>query len=132
MDLLGAEPFATTFGKSAVRKRPKVTATSVEELATVVDKEADAYSQDKDSNIVDAAKEMEARTEVSDPMFSKGQSKRIWGELYKVRGDSARRASACGRRPRADRAAGSSVTRLWRMMVACPGHRLVGCDHRGA
>ena len=41
---------------------------------------------EKDSNIVDVERDLAARKEVLDPMFAKGQSKRIWGELYKVRG----------------------------------------------
>ena len=40
---------------------------------------------EKDSNIVDVERDLAARKEVLDPMFAKGQSKRIWGELYKVR-----------------------------------------------
>jgi hypothetical protein len=44
----------------------------------------DAYVPDKDHNAVDTARDLAARKEVLDPMFSKGQSKRIWGELYKV------------------------------------------------
>jgi len=38
MDLLGAEPFSATFGGKAVRKRPKLAATSVEELLSTVSK----------------------------------------------------------------------------------------------
>jgi Flp pilus assembly protein TadB len=40
MNLLGAEPFAAVFGKKALRKRPKVVATTVEELRDAVDKSA--------------------------------------------------------------------------------------------
>ena len=40
MNLLGAEPFGVVFGKKAIRKRPKVAATSVEELRMAVDKSA--------------------------------------------------------------------------------------------
>ena len=46
------------------------------------------YVAEKDSNIVDVERDLAARKEVLDPMFAKGQSKRIWGELYKVRAGS--------------------------------------------
>jgi len=43
MDLLGAEPFSATFGSKAVRKRPKLAATSVEELLSTVSKAEGAF-----------------------------------------------------------------------------------------
>jgi hypothetical protein len=45
-------------------------------------RDAGNYSEEKDSNLV---QEQEDKNLVMDNIFSKGQSKRIWGELYKVR-----------------------------------------------
>ena len=40
------------------------------------------YQKDKDSALVENV--VEEKTEARDPKFFKGQSKRIWNELYKV------------------------------------------------
>ena len=43
----------------------------------------DAYDRSKDGDLVENSEVVE-RLEARDPKFSKGQSKRIWNELYKV------------------------------------------------
>jgi len=44
---------------------------------------SDAYDKTKDVDLVEN-NEVSERAEARDPKFSKGQSKRIWNELYKV------------------------------------------------
>eukprot|EP00842_Homolaphlyctis_polyrhiza_P000057 jgi/Hompol1/1051/HPOL_001161-RA len=82
MHLLDTETFGNTFGPKAQRKRPKMAAASLEDLASLADGKIESYDVDKDerlkSNVDGTIPEMR------DPIFTKGQSKRIWNELYKV------------------------------------------------
>lgn len=91
-------PYTETFGPKAQRKRVKIGVSSLEDLAGQSEKmhgdylekreQADLLSgrlgeqeqQDKD----DATGPTGALTSAVEPIFSKGQSKRIWNELYKV------------------------------------------------
>ena len=84
MNLLDSEAYNTVFGPKSHRKRPKLVSSTIEELMGGAEKAFGEYQQDKDRDLKNATADMEAREEVSDPVFSKGQSKRIWGELYKV------------------------------------------------
>ncbi|KAJ3316139.1 GTPase required for pre-60S ribosomal subunit nuclear export and maturation [Blyttiomyces sp. JEL0837] len=84
MKMLEVDPFANTFGPKAQRKRPKVKAGSIEDLVNVVEDSLDKYSEVKDSSLLANVSTTGATDETRDPVFSKGQSKRIWGELYKV------------------------------------------------
>ena len=43
----------------------------------------DAYDKTKDNDLIENNEDVE-KLEARDPKFSKGQSKRIWNELYKV------------------------------------------------
>ncbi|KAJ9198397.1 hypothetical protein DTO166G4_2182 [Paecilomyces variotii] len=88
-----AAPFSDTFGPKAQRKRVKLGVGSIEDLAGESVKMHDDYldrldqakllsgnsgaaggDADEDGNL----------TLAREPVFSKGQSKRIWNELYKV------------------------------------------------
>lgn len=87
-------PFGDTFGPKAQRKRVKLGVTSLEDFAGETAKNQDTFieKQDQgtfedgtpivsgDTNTTDDAILTTARESV----FSKGQSKRIWNELYKV------------------------------------------------
>jgi len=64
-------------------KKPKVELTDYEALMSQVDKQADGYDAEKDSNVTGFG-EKDMRSERRADIFSKGTSKRIWGELYKV------------------------------------------------
>lgn len=89
-------PFGNTFGPKAQRKRVKLEVGSLEDLAgetvKMHDKYLDRLEQAKELNgspgQEDAAGEAVAEeatlTTAREPIFSKGQSKRIWNELYKV------------------------------------------------
>ncbi|OAL74283.1 nucleolar GTP-binding protein [Trichophyton violaceum] len=87
-------PFSDTFGPKAQRKRVKLSVDSLEGLAGETVKMHDSYLDrleqakllsgtpgdvNADTNGDDAE-----LTAAREPIFSKGQSKRIWNELYKV------------------------------------------------
>lgn len=95
-------PFSDTFGPKAQRKRPKLAVGSLEDLAGETDKMHDTYldrleqarllsgtagnadfdtDQNVQANFPSASGSFNAAKEA---IFSKGQSKRIWNELYKV------------------------------------------------
>ena len=86
MNLLETESFEETFSKTGSRKRPRISDT-VSDFATLVKNAEErkfAYDEDpsKDSNI---AVQQESWTDHrTGDLFAKGQSKRIWAELYKV------------------------------------------------
>ncbi|XP_056331321.1 nucleolar GTP-binding protein 2 [Danio aesculapii] len=80
--ILDTETFETTFGPKAQRKRPNLSVGELKEFAEKAEVSAQSYSAEKDRDLVtgDSGVKEEAREEI----FKKGQSKRIWGELYKV------------------------------------------------
>ncbi|KAI8926421.1 NUC091 domain-containing protein [Entophlyctis helioformis] len=82
MHLLDTEKFGDTFGPKAQRKRPKMNASSMEDLVARADGLIDNYDVDKDEVL--KVNEDGTIPEMRNPVFKKGQSKRIWGELYKV------------------------------------------------
>ncbi|CAJ2635096.1 unnamed protein product [Trifolium pratense] len=84
--LLDREPFSDAFGPKTKRKRPSLLASDYESLAKKADGSQDAF-EEKYASFGAAAEANEAdgfRDLVRHTMFEKGQSKRIWGELYKV------------------------------------------------
>jgi nuclear GTP-binding protein len=69
--------FTETFGPKSQRKKPKLIQSDFEELIkNATDKETDFTTKKETFKTKDKS--------VRDPIFEKGQSKRIWGELYKV------------------------------------------------
>lgn len=84
INLLETETYDNVFGNKQTRKKPKLTETLSDYAALAIhaEEQSKKYSVDKDSNIeVEVGRGGDAR---KDDMFSKGQSKRIWSELYKV------------------------------------------------
>ena len=89
MNLLESESFDSTFNKTGGRKRPKISETISDYASmaqTAVDRSMtyDEAGLDKDvdrSNLRDDGSIADHRT---GDLFAKGQSKRIWAELYKV------------------------------------------------
>ncbi|KAL1959698.1 hypothetical protein VTO42DRAFT_1284 [Malbranchea cinnamomea] len=87
-----SEPFADTFGPKAQRKRVKLSVGTIEDFAGEAEKMHDTYldrlEQAKllSGTLGEAGEDDEgtARTTAREAIFSKGQSKRIWNELYKV------------------------------------------------
>lgn len=82
--LVATQPFVNTFGKKQTRKRPKLAVDSYEDLLQQVTKTEEAYGvKDAKRQGIDGD-EKDSRPAAREPIFGKGQSKRIWGELYKV------------------------------------------------
>ena len=90
-----SESFNDTFGPKAQRKRVKLNVDSLEALAHESSKLEDEYLDRTlkinesaivtDQPLDNAEKDDDAITSTArEPIFSKGQSKRIWNELYKV------------------------------------------------
>lgn len=89
-------PFGDTFGPKAQRKRVKLAAGTLEDLAGESVKMHDTYldrleqakllsgTSGQEEHAGEAVPEYEVLTKAQEPIFSKGQSKRIWNELYKV------------------------------------------------
>jgi nuclear GTP-binding protein len=92
--IVDTEPFSNTFGPKAQRKRPRLDMGSFEELGentAAIDEAADEAAAMMTLEEAQAAKEAareaaygNARSLVSAPIYQKGTSRRIWGELYKV------------------------------------------------
>ena len=80
VSLVATQPFSSTFGKKQTRKRPKLGTDSYADLLSNATTVADKY----DEKVEGLPDEDDARAAVREPVFEKGQSKRIWGELYKV------------------------------------------------
>lgn len=86
-------PYSDTFGPKSQRKRVKLSASSVTDLAGETVKMHDNYLEKLEENRLlsgQTAEQMQngdesgELTTAREPIFSKGQSKRIWNELYKV------------------------------------------------
>ncbi|KAK4403503.1 Nuclear/nucleolar GTPase 2 [Sesamum angolense] len=82
--LLDTEPFSDAFGPKTKRKRPKLIASDYESLLKRVDDSQDAFEVKHGASTCAEGGEDGFRDLVRHTMFEKGQSKRIWGELYKV------------------------------------------------
>ncbi|GAB1733169.1 hypothetical protein NU195Hw_g32t1 [Hortaea werneckii] len=95
-----SEAFGDTFGPKAQRKRPRLAVSSIQDLAQGIDKDharhrerqeearylAGQSHNDQNDLPLDSVHGADAGelTTAREPVFSKGQSKRIWNELYKV------------------------------------------------
>ncbi|NWH41653.1 NOG2 protein, partial [Chloropsis hardwickii] len=80
--ILDTETFETTFGPKSQRKRPTLSASDVQSLVENAEASSESYDQGKDRDLV--TEDTGVRNEAQEEIFKKGQSKRIWGELYKV------------------------------------------------
>ncbi|AEO53648.1 hypothetical protein MYCTH_2295275 [Thermothelomyces thermophilus ATCC 42464] len=92
-----SEPFSEVFGPKAQRKRPKLSFNTVDELADHTEQSLDSYQARQEQIKLLNGAAGSAATEGDEPVeedfsvatakeaiFTKGQSKRIWNELYKV------------------------------------------------
>lgn len=83
--LLDTEPFKDAFGPKRKRKRPRLLAFDYESLVKKADGSHDAFEKKHGDKPPGIDEEEEGfRDMARHSMFEKGQSKRIWGELYKV------------------------------------------------
>ncbi|KAM9369629.1 nucleolar GTP-binding protein 2 [Phaethornis superciliosus] len=80
--ILDTETFETTFGPKSQRKRPNLSASDVQALVENAEASSGAYDQGKDRDLV--TEDTGVRDEAQEDIYKKGQSRRIWGELYKV------------------------------------------------
>lgn len=76
---MDTEPFGNTFGPRAQRKRPRLDVGTFEELSKLGD-EPTRDPQARPSTSVDEG----THADYIEPIYSKGTSRRIYGELYKV------------------------------------------------
>lgn len=92
---IGTTPFSDTFGPKAQRKRVKLGVSSLEDLAGESTKSHESYIEKLEQNVHADGTAVVAGDDVAledagslatarESIFSKGQSKRIWNELYKV------------------------------------------------
>ncbi|XP_017365244.1 nucleolar GTP-binding protein 2 isoform X5 [Cebus imitator] len=80
--ILDTESFETTFGPKSQRKRPNLFTSDMQSLIENAEMSTESYDQDKDRDLV--TEDTGVRNEAQEEIYKKGQSKRIWGELYKV------------------------------------------------
>ncbi|KAM6295917.1 nucleolar GTP-binding protein 2 isoform 2-T2 [Aegotheles albertisi] len=80
--ILDTETFETTFGPKSQRKRPNLSASDVQSLVENAEASSESYDQGKDRDLV--TEDTGVRDEAQEEIYRKGQSRRIWGELYKV------------------------------------------------
>lgn len=87
------EPFAQTFGPKAQRKRPKLAVSTLEDLVGECEQKDKKYEETLEMKLLLSGKSSEQAAEevgngwiqeAKEPIFTKGTSKRIWNELYKV------------------------------------------------
>ncbi|KAI1137379.1 nucleolar GTP-binding protein [Hypoxylon sp. FL0543] len=93
-----SSPFAGAFGPKSQRKRVKLDVSSLTDLAEDTEKSMDAYKDrleqarllsgnsgvDLDGAGEGQTNSEDALTMAIEPIFNKGQSRRIWNEMYKV------------------------------------------------
>lgn len=85
VQIVETESYDSTFGPKATRKRPKLNgAASLSELAGAASTTQEAYDEKKSEEVSTDGKGVDWIQEAREAVFSKGQSKRIWNELYKV------------------------------------------------
>lgn len=82
--IVETEPFSNTFGPKAQRKRPRLDVGSIEELgeSSSVPDPTLGVALNTEEDV--AAAYHPTRSLASEPIYAKGTSRRIWGELYKV------------------------------------------------
>jgi len=86
IQIVDTESFDSTFGPKATRKRPKLNgASSLSDLVGAATTTQEAYDEKKTEEVSTAdGKGIDWIQEAREAALSKGQSKRIWNELYKV------------------------------------------------
>jgi nuclear GTP-binding protein len=80
--ILDTESYSNTFGPKAQRKKPHLKVTDVKDMIDQAETSAGQYQMEKDKDLV--TDEPDFKEESKEPLFNKGQSKRLWNELYKV------------------------------------------------
>lgn len=78
------ESYSSTFGPKAQRKRPKIQAGTLEELIEGTVESDEKYMERVESEAHLQTEPTDYVQEAREAVFFKGQSRRIWNELYKV------------------------------------------------
>lgn len=91
LKIIETESYSDAFGPKQQRKKPRnLQVSSLEELAQATEKDSNAFDEKQELNATlglmgGSLMEQDGVTqEVKEAIFNKGQSKRIWNELYKV------------------------------------------------
>lgn len=84
MQVVENESYSSTFGPKAQRKRPKIQVGNLEELATSTVESDEKYKERLESEAHLQTEPTDYVQEAREAVFYKGQSRRIWNELYKV------------------------------------------------
>ncbi|CAX41289.1 nucleolar GTP-binding protein, putative [Candida dubliniensis CD36] len=88
--IIETESYSSTFGPKQQRKKPRVAASSLEDLINAAEADSTQFQEKQELNstlglmggsILDKD---DFTQEAKEAIFHKGQSKRIWNELYKV------------------------------------------------
>ncbi|EPQ60015.1 NGP1NT-domain-containing protein [Gloeophyllum trabeum ATCC 11539] len=82
--IVETEPFAETFGPKAQRKKAKLDVGTFEELATLGSTAAQEAEDQRPTTSNDPSQEARTHADYIEPIYAKGTSRRIYGELYKV------------------------------------------------
>jgi nuclear GTP-binding protein len=86
--IVETEPFKETFGPKALRKRPRIDAGTFEELgklgAAAAEEAAQANVTAELAEAAAPAAMEQTHADHIEPIYAKGTSRRIYGELYKV------------------------------------------------
>lgn len=86
--ILETETFEQTFGPKSQRKRPRVAVSSLEDLASTSTQDEQSFQDKNDlASTLGLMGNVDTdgwTAEAKEYIFHKGQSKRIWNELYKV------------------------------------------------
>eukprot|EP00400_MALV-I_sp_L67-5_P001069 gene1070-1199_t len=85
MNLLKVEPYENTFGKKAQRKRPSLKNYDLSQMVESAQTAGEKYDVTGDKDLTEYKVDYSGvKEQVSQEVFKKGTSRRIWGELYKV------------------------------------------------
>ncbi|KAJ7838775.1 NUC091 domain-containing protein [Mycena olivaceomarginata] len=89
--IVEVEPFSDTFGPKAQRKRPRIDAASFDELSKLgaaAEEEAAGVALENGTGTIErlasSIVEPQTHADYHEPIYAKGTSRRIYGELYKV------------------------------------------------
>lgn len=86
--IVETEPFAETFGPKVQRKRPRIDVGTFEELgrlgAAAAEEAAQAKATAELAEAIAPAAMEQTHADYIEPIYAKGTSRRIYGELYKV------------------------------------------------
>ncbi|KAJ6520491.1 NUC091 domain-containing protein [Mycena sanguinolenta] len=89
--IVEVEPFSETFGPKAQRKRPRIEAGSFDELGklgTAAEEQAAGVALENGTSTIErlasSIAEPQTHADYHEPIYAKGTSRRIYGELYKV------------------------------------------------